>query len=248
VRLRPLLVAGLVAALVSGVSGCHVERRSTADVETPAGLADLPAQQILAKATDAARNSPSVLIKGRVDQSGKSARLDLRLKGADGGVGTVTLGTREFRIVRVGGELYVTGGRGAYPELGRAGALLEGKPVHVSATDPRFAEIAGFTDLRGILSRLLAPGTGLSKGARREINGRPALALLNAAGRGGTLWVARSGTPYPLRLDVPASSGGPASGTLDFLEYGSPVLLTPPAGALDLTPTSGANGSRARRR
>jgi len=235
-RLRTLLTAGLVAGLVAGASGCHVERRDPEAGVIGNGMAGLPAQQILAKATDAARSSTSVLIKGQVVQGGTTARLDLRLKGADGGVGTVTLDTREFRIVRVGTELYITGARGAFAELGRAGGLLEGKPVHVSATDPRFSEVARFTDLRRILSLLLAPAAGLSKGdLAGQVNGSPALALLNAAGRGGTLWVATSGTPYPLRLDVPASSGGPASGTLDFLEYGAPVVLTPPADALDLS-------------
>jgi hypothetical protein len=231
------LAAGLVAGLVTGAKACQVESRNTGGAGAENGLAGLPAQQILAQATDAARNSTSVLIKGQVVQGGTTARLDLRLKGAAGGVGTVTLDKREFRVVRVGPELYVTGGRGAFPELGRAGALLEGKPVHVSAADPRFAEVAGFTDLRRILSLLLAPGAGLTKGDRgSQVNGRSALALLNAAGTGGTLWVATSGTPYPLRLDVPAASGSPTSGMLDFLEYGGPVVLTPPKGALDLAP------------
>jgi hypothetical protein len=229
---RTVVAAVLVAGLLAGSGGCRAERRHSG-VVSGNGVAGLPAEQVLARATDAASGAESVRIKGEVVQGGKTAELDLRLKGAAGGVGTVTFQSREFRIVRVGPDLYVTGGPGAFAALGPAGRLLEGKPVRVKANDPRFTEVAGFTDLRRIFALLLRPGAGLSKGEQKDVNGRHALALRNAAGSGGTLWVATSGTPYPLRLDAPSSSGS-VSGVLDFLEYGQPVTLAPPAGAVDI--------------
>jgi hypothetical protein len=227
------LVAGLVLGLVLGAAGCRVERRHSGLVSGN-GVVGLPAEQIVDTATKAAMASSSVRITGRVVQAGKTAELDLALKGTDGGVGTVSFDDLEYRIVRVGPDLYVTAGPGAFGELGPLGGSLEGKPVRVSASDPRFSEIAGFTDLDRILAVLVDPAAGLRKGEQRDINGRHALALLNAAGTGGTLWVATSGTPYPLRLDAPQSAGTALSGTLDFLDYGEPVALTAPAGAIEL--------------
>jgi hypothetical protein len=232
-RRRLLLAAVLIACLVVGTGGCRAERRHSG-VVSGNGILSLPAQQVLDRAGAAVRGSSSVRIKGRVVQNGKTAELDLRLKGADGGVGTVVFDAHEYRIVRVGGDLYVTAGRGAFRALGPAGGSLEGKPVRVSATDPRFAEVAGFTDLQRIFGLLLQPGAGLTKGDQKDVNGRHALALLNAAGNGGTLWVATSGTPYPLRLDAPPSVSAAASGRLDFSDYGAPVTLTPPPGAVGL--------------
>jgi hypothetical protein len=232
-RLRVLVTVLVVAGLLAGSAACRAERRHSG-VVSGNGMVGLPAEEVLAKATDAARRSTSVRIKGQVVQRGKTAGLDLRLKGAEGGVGTVTFESREFHLVRVGRDLYVTGGPGAFAALGRAGRLVEGKPVRVSASDPRFTEVVGFTDLHRIFALLLKPAPGLSKGEQMDVNGRHALALRNAAGRGGTLWVATSGTPYPLRLDAPPSAGVGVSGVLDFLEYGAPVALTPPAGAVDL--------------
>jgi hypothetical protein len=243
---RTLLVGVLVAGLLTMVVGLvglvagslgGGARGDGFGVEAGNGMVGLPARQVLDAATEAARTASSVHIKGQVAQHGRTARLDLRLKGGaagTGGVGTVALDAREFRITRLGTYLYVTGGPGAFTELGPAGKLLEGKPVRVGAADPRFTEVAGFTDLRRIFALLLEPGAGLSKGDRKDVNGLPALALRNAAGTGGTLWVATSGPPYPLRLDAPQSPDATVSGMLDFGEYGAPVPLTPPTGAVDL--------------
>ena len=48
--------------------------------------------------------------------------------------------------------------------------------------------------------------------------------------QGGTLYVATSGKPYPVKL----AKGGAGGGTLTFDRWNQPVSITPPANAIDL--------------
>ncbi len=48
--------------------------------------------------------------------------------------------------------------------------------------------------------------------------------------RGGTLFVASTGTPYPLEIVEPAPGGG----ELLFDRWNQPVVLEPPSGAINI--------------
>ncbi|HEV8561500.1 MAG TPA: hypothetical protein VGR06_34705, partial [Actinophytocola sp.] len=73
-------------------------------------------------------------------------------------------------------------------------------------------------------------GGTLRKGETITVAGRPAIAVHDAE---SVLYVATTGTPYPLRV---ADSGSPDS-ALDFLDYDSPVTVTPPKDSLPVPRT-----------
>jgi hypothetical protein len=91
---------------------------------------------------------------------------------------------------------------------------------------------------------VLSAGGTLRKGETITVAGRPAIAVHDAE---SVLYVATTGTPYPLRV---ADSGSPDS-ALDFLDYDSPVTVTPrkvPVQVRDLAPDlelAGEKGVRA---
>jgi outer membrane murein-binding lipoprotein Lpp len=213
------------------LAGCSDDAPGTKDGNAIEALA---ADQVLRQATEAARSASSVHLKGQVRDRDQVALLDLRLKGNQGATGTVTLGQRRFDITRIGEDLYVNGGKGAFDALGPAAPLLEGRPVLLPADDARFAELAAFTDLRTMMDNLLGIRGEIRKGETSTINGLPALALVDASDD-GLLWVAAAGKPYPLRLHAPKpSSARGTAGTVDFLEYDRPVELKAPANAVRL--------------
>jgi hypothetical protein len=78
-------------------------------------------------------------------------------------------------------------------------ASLTGKCLKASLTDPHLAGMAETLDLGKTADAFLKPDGSLTTGERKAIAGRDAVALSGAGGT-GALWIATSGTPYPLQL------------------------------------------------
>jgi hypothetical protein len=74
----------------------------------------------------------------------------------------------------------------------------------------------------------------VTKGSTATIHGTKALALVDSGSGGGTLYVAETGKPLPLRITQNASSG-----SIDFTDYGAKVTTTAPSGAIDLSQAGG---------
>ena len=58
------------------------------------------------------------------------------------------------------------------------------------------------------------------------MNGVPSVGLVSSGKDGGTLWVATTGEPHPVRIEPSAQSG--ERGALDFTGYGESVTVEPP--------------------
>lgn len=80
---------------------------------------------------------------------------------------------------------------------------------------------------------LLQHGT-LTKGATTTIAGQKVLAVTDAS-KGGTLYVATTGPPYP----VAVSKDGTSSGRVLFSNWNAPVSVLAPANAIDITQLAG---------
>ena len=63
---------------------------------------------------------------------------------------------------------------------------------------------------------------------RGSSEGKGCLLYTSSTGR---LYVAKSGTPYILKISVTGSSG---TGSLTFSNYNQPIAPVPPTGAIDL--------------
>jgi hypothetical protein len=86
---------------------------------------------------------------------------------------------------------------------------------------------------------VLKPTGTVQKGPQKTIRGTQAVALDVSGQDGGRLYVATRGQPYPLQI---TSTSASEPGTIDFLDYGAPVTLTPPP-AEQVVDTAKLNGS-----
>ncbi|HSZ15337.1 MAG TPA: hypothetical protein VK790_14980 [Solirubrobacteraceae bacterium] len=145
-------------------------------------------------------------------------------------MGHVALGGVGFSIVGVDRAVFVSGGTAFFTSLAGATAarIMRGKWLKGAETGV-LAPFAWLTRMRTLLGSALAPHGTLSRAPATTVEGRPALAVSDGAD-GGTLYVASTGTPYPLEL----VRRGAAAGKLVFDRWNQPVELSVPANAINV--------------
>jgi hypothetical protein len=93
----------------------------------------------------------------------------------------------------------------------------------------RTGELASFTPLTSLVTlmkqTLNSHGT-LTTSGTTTIHGRPVVKIVDTS-EGGTLYVAATGTPYPVELT------GESTGTIDFDRWNHTVGLTAPKNPID---------------
>jgi hypothetical protein len=207
----------LVAVLTLGVAA------SAAAAETP--------EQMVSTSLTAARSARSVHVVATGLQSGQPLSFDLRLVAGRGGGGTLRMGKLRFDMVRVGPNAYFKGGSAFWTQFGGAtlAQLLQGKWIRASATTGDLASFTPLTDIKQLFNAILSSHGALKAGGRKTIGGMPAVGVVDISKRGGgTLWIAATGTPYPLEI---TQTGG--NGVIRFEDWNKPVSLTAPKHALD---------------
>ncbi|WP_181793649.1 hypothetical protein [Streptomyces sp. WELS2] len=214
-----LAVTGALA-----LSGCGGDDDPDAGTN---GVGKLSPDRIQAKTRAAADAASAVRLSGTVVTSGRTYRLDMRLK-ADGGTGSVTAQGTTFQLLRIGEELYLKAGADFWNHAdggdGSSGKL-DGKYVKVPQRDPAYQKFSGFTDKGVLLDGLLTlHGTLATDGRHTDGSGTRTIRITGDHGSGGTLDVSLQGTPYPLRL-VRAGRAG----TLTFSDWGRDFTVEEPA-------------------
>jgi hypothetical protein len=236
---RPIrLLAAVPAAVVLLAAGCGGDTTSGTGSPAPtssgssaagSGVAALSAQEILAKAVSALQAAKSVRIKGEGGAGGERFSIDLRYAG-ENSTGTLGSSGQTIELRKLGQTVYLKGSREFWTDNGGEGAaqLLAGKWLKTPVTDPRFGKLSEVTDLRETAESILDPDGTITKGAEKTVNGVPSVGLVSSGKDGGTLWVATTGEPYPVRIEPGAQSG--QQGALDFTGYGESVTVeAPPA-------------------
>jgi hypothetical protein len=89
---------------------------------------------------------------------------------------------------------------------------------------------ASLTNMRKLLDTTLSNHAAVSKGATTTLAGQQAIPVTDTT-KGGTLYVATSGKPYPLEI----TKSGAESGKITFDRWGASVPLATPANAVDIT-------------
>ncbi len=196
-----------------------------------AGLEAASADEILAEARSALLAASSVHAKGDLVSEGSSYTIDLRMVRGVGAAGTMAVEGKGLDLVRIGDTAYVR----LDPAFLRAATnsassvrLLSGTYFKVTARrSATFAPFVALTDAEQAFGSALAPTGTVTKGKVMRLNKQRVIDLLVDGGRSGHVYVALSGTPYPVRI-VYGSSGDEH---VDLDGYGAKVKLTPPPAA-----------------
>jgi hypothetical protein len=224
-RRNVALIALSLLALALVLGGCGSSSSSGNGIESKSP------DQILEATKAAASTASSVHIKGSIVSSGQPIGLNMELLAGKGGKGTISQEGFTIRLVQTGGAVYINGSADFYKHVsGSAGAaaLLQGKWLKAPANSGELASLAELTDLSKLIDAALANHGKLSKGSTATVEGQKAVTLHDD--RGGTLYVAATGKPYPLEI----AKTGKESGKVVFSNWDQPVTLEAPAGAIDI--------------
>ena len=194
------------------------------------GEASKSASTILADARRAALAADSVRVAGTIRDAGQAIGLDLTVAKGNGG-GTMTIQGSKVDVVRVGDTAYIRARADFYSRVGAtpaAGRLLAGKWLKLPTSTPNFAQLVQFTDLNAFVTQALKSDGTVTKGAEKTVGGQKAIELKSS--RGGSLFVAASGKPYPIEF----VGGGTASGTVTLSDWGSAKAPSAPKNAIDI--------------
>jgi hypothetical protein len=219
----PYLAGALLLAAVAA-GGCGGS--STSD-----GVASRSPQQILRATEAAARGAASVHLAGSIVAEGKPISIDLELLAGKGGKGRITLEGLAIEVIRLERAIYVRGSESFYRHIAGAAAarLLQGKWLKAPESGGDFSSLASLTELRALVGTALSQHGAVRKGPVTSVAGARAVPLEDVSG-GGTLYVAATGTPYPLQI-VKRGSG---AGRIRFDRWNQPVTLTAPESAINI--------------
>jgi hypothetical protein len=230
--MRTRLPISLACALLtaSAIAACGGSSSSGNGIASEAPAAIL-------KATVAAANGvKSMHVAGSVASTGTAVTLDLDLDAAKGATGSMSEGGLGFKIVSVNKALYINAGDAFWKHFGGAAAatLFANKWIEAPTASNAFGSLSALTNLHDLFTQLLGSHGALTKTATKTVNGQQAVGLLDKT-KGGTLYVATSGQPYPLEI----VGGGANTGTITFSNFNVPVTVTPPPHPVNLSQLKG---------
>jgi hypothetical protein len=225
-RLRRLSAALLSLALIlAALSGCGSSSSGN-------GVASKSPSEILTAAKAAADSASSVRVSGSTVTGGTPIALDLSLVAGKGGRGKLSQSGLSFELIEIDGTIYINGSPAFYSHFAgpAAAQLLHGKWLKASTSNASFAGLSSLTDLRKLLDAALSNShNSLTKVGTSTVNGQPVVGLKDTA-QNGILYVATTGTAYPLEITKNGSGGG----KITFSEWNKPVTLTAPTNAVDI--------------
>jgi hypothetical protein len=227
-RVQAISVVSSIIALplaVAALTGCG----SAASTN---GITAKQPAEALAAAKAAADAASSVHVSGSAVAGGSPITLDLNLLAGEGGRGEVSENGLSFEVIHLGDTVYIKGSPAFYQHVSGAAAaqLLQGRWLKAPATVGSFASLASLTDLHQLVDTTLAIRGTPTRAGSAAVGGQKAIGITNAA-KGGTLYIATTGPPYP----VAATEDGAGSGRIVLDHWNEPVSLAAPANAIDIT-------------
>jgi hypothetical protein len=238
-RVRLALVPLAVAAtLLAGCASKNPVTPATAGPTTPAsnGVADLKAEEIVAKAQAALTNAKSFHVKGSQAKDGTQVKLDFVFSDKNAS-GTIEASGLSLSVLCVGDSaLYLKA-----PEALWAGAAKIADTSKLAALKDKWVKVDGtqaeFSSFKEICKRetTLKPEGTASKGETKTIDGIPAIGVIDSKDK-SVLYVATQGEPYPLKGEGPG-----ATDSIAFTEFNTAAEVKAPATAdvLDLKTITG---------
>ncbi|HLJ02376.1 MAG TPA: hypothetical protein VKT31_03000 [Solirubrobacteraceae bacterium] len=200
------------------------------------GVGSKSPQQIVVAVQSAIRGVKSVHVAGSIVTQGQPITLDLHLVPGQGGEGQMTLSGLGFHLIVTGGAVYINGTEQFWRHFGgTAGAtLFKGKWLKAPDTGS-FGSFAQLTNLSALFGQISNGHGVLKKGSSTTINGSSAIAVTDTT-KGGTLYVATTGQPYPIEIVKTGADGG----KIIFDQFNQSVTLAAPKNAIDISKLQGA--------
>jgi hypothetical protein len=171
-------------------------------------------------------------VSGSVVSGGQPITLDMDLLAGKGGRGRLAESGLSFELIETGGTVYIKGSPQFFRHIGgnAAAQLFQGKWLKAPASSGSLASFAALTDLRQLVDQTLANHGTLAKGATTTVAGQKVIGITDST-KGGTLFVATTGPPYPIEVTKAGASGG----SIVFNRWNESLSLVAPANAIDIT-------------
>lgn len=221
--------AAVMAAATTALAGCSQgssSSPSSAPSPTDNGVSALSAQDILAKATDAATAQSSVQVVANGGSGKDAITFDISMSKTSGASGSMTNGGQTVQFFATEANTWLKASRSFWTDQASPAAaeLVGDKWVKVPNSNADFATFAGFGNYSTGIAEMLKPGGAVTKGELTTLNGQKAIILVSSKGQ---LWIATTGDPLPIQLQ----STGSDSGTVTFSKWGSATVGSAPAAA-----------------
>jgi len=224
---RSFLVATVLAAalLAAGCGG------SSSPNGNGNGEASKSATQVVADALKATNSARSFHMSGTVSSTHGPVGLDFSVAKGKGATGSVTLAGAKIRVILIGQDGYLKTDTAGWTQLaGQTGPMiaqrLHGRWLGFPVNDPLFQPILDDTRPQALFAQLQGATSALGNSGTTTYKGESVVKLHDEV-KNGTLYVAATGTPYPVAL---LGSGG---GTVVFSDWNKSVPLTAPKDAVD---------------
>jgi hypothetical protein len=238
IRRTASAVAVAVAAAVA-VSACGSSSGGSTSTSSSGGggaasngITSKSADQILTTAVAAAESAKSVHVAGSITSGGQSIGLNLSIVQGKGATGTISEGSASFKLIDVGGNFYMQPDQAfllKFAKTKAAADLFKGKWLRGSSTDANFASFGELTSIKTLMGSLTQAHGTLSKGGTSTLGGQPVIALNST--KGGTMYVATTGQPYPLQV---SKNSGSQNGKVTFSDYNKAFAITAPANSISI--------------
>ena len=221
-RLRIGFVAVALIAVLT--AGCGGSSSSNGEVKKSAAA-------VFSDAQHAALAASSVHVAGALSDAGNSLSLDLVLTQGKG-KGTLAESGLSFQIIRIGSVVYIKGTDAFLKQFAGAAAaqLFHDKWLKGSIVSGRLASLAPLTDITKLFSGAFGSHGKLTNEGETDFQGQKVVAIKDT-GDGSILYVAATGTPYPLG----AKEGGTSKSTITFDHWNDSVAISAPKGAIDMS-------------
>jgi hypothetical protein len=222
-----------IPALVLGGCGGS-SKKSSAPASN--GVAAKSANDIIAAATTAANSATAFHVSGSGTDNGVPLVFDLNLVAGKGGKGRLSEQGLSFDLIRVGNFVYIKGSPAFYRRFAgpEAAKLFKGKWLKGPATQGDFRSLTPLTDVNKFVNQTLGNHGTLAKTPTTTVHGQRVVGLKDTT-KGGILYVATVGKPYPVEI----TKGGSEKGTLLFDHWNQPVALAAPPNAVDISKLKG---------
>lgn len=245
-----VLAAAACVIATLGVAGCGGDSKDDskdakdtkreASQEPKNELANLTAQQISDKAKNALLGASSLRMKMQQGTAADAMQMDMALDNKGNCQGTIGVGQgASSEVIKSGDKVWMKPNERFWsqPEIGggkdgaAAAELFKGRYIYGTTNDDMLKDNADMCDLAAMQATIKSSSSSkdkLTKGEPTKLGSQLVVPLSgpgDAPGEKETMYIAATGTPYPLKI---VTEGGSGSGTVELSDYGKPVTPTPP--------------------